>query len=297
MKRQTKFEILLGLILIARSTSFMISKIMMDGMEPFTILANRYIIAFALLIVIFAKRLKNTDKNLIIKGCIIGAVYTAVMGFEMYGLRLTDSGTCSFIEHIAIVIVPVMQAFLIKKFPGKETIISAVLALTGVGFLTIGRAGIAVNKGFVYCLIAAVCYAVAIIITTNYSKEVSDSIMLGIFQLGFMGLFCLILALISESPRIPQNGNEWFSILYLAIVCSGFGIGIQPFAQSGTTAERSALIAALNPLSVAILGVVILKEKLTVAYVIGGSLIMIAILLSVVYENAQNRISEDISNS
>ena len=53
MKRQTKFEVLLSLILIARSTSFMISKIMMNGMGPFTILANRYLIAFVILLVIF----------------------------------------------------------------------------------------------------------------------------------------------------------------------------------------------------------------------------------------------------
>lgn len=285
MKRQTKFEILLGLLLIARSTSFMISKIMMDGMGPFTILANRYIIAFVLLSIIFAKKYKNTDRSLIIKGAVIGAVYTAVMGFEMYGLRLTDSGTCSFLEHTAIVIVPVIQAILIKKFPGKSTTISAVLALAGVGFLTLGRVGLTFNKGFTYCIIAALCYAVAIIITTNYSKEVSDSILLGIYQLLFMGVFCLILAVMTETPRLPVNGNEWFSILYLAIVCSGFGIGLQPFAQSGTTAERAALIAALNPLSVAVLGVVILHESLTFAYVVGGTLIMIAILMSVFSES------------
>lgn len=285
MKRQTKFEILLSLILIARSTSFMISKIMMDGMGPFTILANRYLIAFVLLALIFIPRFKNIDKSLVIKAMIIGAVYTAVMGFEMYGLRLTDSGTCSFLEHTAIVIVPIMQAFLIKKFPGKSTVISAILALTGVGFLTLSRGEMTVNKGFVYCIIAALCYAVAIIITTNFSKEVNDSILLGIFQLLFMGIFCLALAFLTETPRLPETNNEWFSILYLAIVCSGFGIGIQPYAQSGTTSERAALIAALNPLSVAILGVVILKEQLTAGYVTGGTLIMIAILMSVIYES------------
>lgn len=281
MKRQYKFEILLGLILIARSTSFMISKVMMDGMGPFTILANRYIIAFVLTMVLFWKRVKNTSKDILIKAALIGVVYTAVMGFEMYGLKLTDSGTCSFLEHTAIVMVPVVQAILIKRFPEKSSLISAVLALVGVGFLTIGRSGMTFNLGFMLCIIAAFCYTAAIIMTTDYSKAVDDAILLGIYQVGFMGLFCLILALFTETVRIPMNGNEWFSILYLAIVCSGFGLTIQPFAQSGTTAERSALIAGLNPLSVAILGVVFLHEQLTLAYVIGGTLIMIAILIAV----------------
>lgn len=287
MKRQTKFEILLGLLLIARSTSFMISKIMMDGMGPFTILSNRYIIAFFIMMLIFAKRVKDTNKDILIKAGIIGIVYTAVMGFEMYGLKLTDSGTCSFLEHTAIVIVPVFQAILLKRFPGKSTWISAVLALAGVGFLTLGRVGMKMDFGFILCLMSALCYAVAIILTTNYSKSVSDSILLGIYQVGFMGIFCLICALFTESVRLSINGNEWLSILYLAIVCSGFGLTIQPYAQSGTTAERAALIAALNPLSVAILGVIVLKEQLTISYVTGGILIMAGILMAVVKEEKE----------
>jgi len=285
MKKQTKFEILLAFILIARSTSFMISKIMMNGMGPFTILANRYLIAFIVMLTIFAKKIKKTDRDIVLKGAIIGLVYTFVMGFEMYGLKLTDSGTCSFLEHTAIVIVPFMNACLVKKFPGKNSVISALAAMIGVGFLTLGRENMSLNIGALYCIIAALCYAAAIIITTNYSKKVSDSILLGVYQVGFMGLFCFIMALITESPRIASNGNEWFCILYLALVCSGFGIAIQPFAQSGTTAERSALIAALNPLSVAILGVLLLHEELTIAYVLGGAFVMFGILIAVVVDN------------
>lgn len=287
MKRQTKFEILLSLILIARSTSFMISKIMLNGMEPFTILANRYLIAFIVLGLIFFKRFKNTNRSVLIKGAIIGLIYTFVMGFEMYGLRLTDSGTCSFLEHTAIVIVPFMNGILVKRFPGKSSIISAFTAIIGVGFLTLGREGMAVNAGFIYCLLAAFSYAIAIIITANFAREVEDSILLGIYQLLFMGLFCLIAALFLENVRIPANGNEWFCILYLALVCSGFGIGIQPFAQSGTTSERAALIAALNPLSVAILGVVIMHEQLTFAYVLGGILVMAGILIAVISDKKE----------
>lgn len=281
MKRQTKFEILLSVILIARSTSFMISKFMLGGMGPFTILSNRYIIAFIVMAALFIKNIKNTNKEIIIKAAIIGFVYTIVMGFEMYGLNLTDSGTCSFLEHTAIVIVPFMNGIIIKKFPEKISVVSAILAMAGVGFLTLGNASARFNIGYVYCLLAAISYAVAIIITTNFSKEVDDSILLGVYQVGFMGLFCFIMSILTEAPRIPNSGNEWFCILYLALVCSGFGIAIQPFAQSGTTAERSALIASLNPLSVAVLGVVLLHEPLTFAYVAGGALVMAGILVAV----------------
>lgn len=281
LKRRTKFEILLILIIISRSTSFMFSKITMDVMGPFTILANRYFIAFFIMSIIYFKGMKNTDKNTLIKGIIIGAIYTAVMGLEMYGLKYTDSGTCSFLEHTAIVIVPFIQALLVKKFPEYKVIISSVIALTGVGLLTLSAINNNINIGYVYCLLAAIVYAFAIIYTTDFSLKVKDSVALGIWQVGFMGLFTFILAIFTEDIRLPHTTPEWFSILYLAIVCTCFGLTLQPFAQSGTTANRAALIAAFNPLSVAIIGVVLLHEKLTVTYVLGGILIIVAILLSI----------------
>ena len=42
--------------------------------------------------------------------------------------------------------------------------------------------------------------------------------------------------------------------------------------------------AALNPLCVALLGVIILKEQITLSYVCGGILIMAGILLAVIKE-------------
>lgn len=288
LKKRTKFEILLILIIIARSTSFMISKITMDVMDPFTILANRYFIAFVIMSIIYFKGMIKTDMNILIKGLIIGAIYTAVMGLEMYGLKYTDSGTCSFLEHTAIVIVPFIQALLIKKFPELKTIISSIIAILGVGFLTLSAINTNINIGYLYCILAAVVYAFAIIYTTDFSLKVKDSVALGIWQVGFMALFTFIIALFTEDIRIPSTSSEWFAIMYLAIVCSCFGLTLQPFAQSGTTANRAALIAAFNPLSVAIIGVVFLHEKLTVTYVLGGILIVTAILLSINSEQEKN---------
>lgn len=290
--RKTKFELLLILIIIARSTSFMFSKITMDVMGPFTILANRYIIAFIIMSVLYYKGMKKTDKNILYRGFIIGVIYTAVMGLEMYGLKYTDSGTCSFLEHTAIVIVPFIQALLIKKFPHYKVLISSALAVTGVGLLTLSTLKTNMNIGYLYCILAAIVYAFAIIYTTDFSLKVKDSVALGIWQVGFMGLLTFILAYFTEDLRLPASSAEWFSILYLAIVCTCFGLTLQPFAQSGTTANRAALIAAFNPLSVAVIGVVILHEKLTVGYVLGGILIMIAILISVNAEDNNNQVNQ-----
>ena len=68
-------------------------------------------------------------------------------------------------------------------------------------------------------------------------------------------------------------------MLYLAIICSGFGFTLQPVAQQGTTAERAGALCALSPVAAAVLGALFLGETLTYKGIIGGLLIIASILL------------------
>ena len=78
------------------------------------ILAVRFILAFLVLAVIFHKKLLACSKNSLKGGLILGVLYTVCMIFEMYGLRLIDSGVSSLIENMAIVMVPIYAAILTR---------------------------------------------------------------------------------------------------------------------------------------------------------------------------------------
>ena len=57
--RQSSAKLLLISVFIARGTSFLFSKSLMGTMEPMSILALRFILAFLVLAVVFYKKLKN----------------------------------------------------------------------------------------------------------------------------------------------------------------------------------------------------------------------------------------------
>jgi drug/metabolite transporter (DMT)-like permease len=111
---KTGAKILLTTVFIARGTSFLFSKILMESMSPMSILAIRFILAFLVLAVIFFKKLKECSKESLKGGLILGVLYTVCMTFEMYGLRQIDSGVSALIENMAIVMVPVYAAVLTK---------------------------------------------------------------------------------------------------------------------------------------------------------------------------------------
>ncbi len=271
-------ELLLAAVIIARSTSYIFSKISMESLDPLNLMAVRFILAFVFLFVLFFKRVVSIDKTSLQNGVILGSIFFAVMCAELFGLKFTDSSTTSFLENTAIVFVPLFEAALCRRLPKPVSMISATAALAGVGLLTLKSGAFLLTFGELLCLLAAVLYAVAIIATDRLSKK-GDALLTGIVQVGTMGFLGLVSSFIFETPHLPQSSNEWAMIIILAIVCTGFGFTLQPVAQSGTTAETAGLMCALNPLVAGSLGVIFLNEAVTIAGILGGLLIITAIAL------------------
>ena len=275
-------ELLLAGVIIARATGYLFSKLGMTGLGIFNLLALRFLIAFVLLGAVFARRLFQIDRRSLRAGLIMGAMYFLVMTAELNGLKRTASSTVSFLENTAIVLVPLFAAVLSRRVPGKKAVVCALVTLTGVGLLTLGG-GVRFGLGEVFSIAAACLYAGAILATDRLTHRGEvDALTAGIVQVATIGVLSLAASCMLETPRMPQGGVEWLSVLALAVVCSGFGFTLQPVAQAGTTAERAGMFCALNPLVASVLGVVFLREHIGVQGIVGAALILAGIVLSYV---------------
>ena len=287
LNRQTG-EILLAAVIIARATSFLFSKIVLETMGPMTLLAVRSLIAVTFLAILFQKRLRQMKLHTFLRGMLLGFTFFAVMMAELFSLKTTASSTVSFLENTAIVFVPIFECIIHRKFPRIPTVLSLAVTMAGIALLTLGGNGFSLSMKTweLLSLLAAMLYAVAIILTDRLSRQ-DDSFILGILQVGFMGVFALIAAFLLETPRLPVGTTEWECILALAFVCSGFGFTLQPVAQSYTTAERAGLLCALSPVAAAILGWLILKETFGFTGILGAVLVMAGILISTVIKQKE----------
>jgi len=280
--------ILLTFVIIARSTSFVLSKSMLESMSTFNLLAVRFLLAFLILAVIFPKKLIKMKKRTFLKGLFLGFIYFVVMSFEIMTLNYTASNVCSFLEHTAVIMVPVFSAMISRKKPAGDVIIGAVLAFLGIGLLSFSSGSEVSGTGVALALSAAFSYAWAIIITDKVTKE-DDALTIGMLQVGFMGLFGLIASMIFESPHLPQTGTQWAMIIYLAAVCSDFGFTFQTVGQSGCTPEQAGLIAALNPVFSGIFGWIFLNESLTFYQILGGAVVVFGIILPIAVKLIKNK--------
>ena len=166
---QKKAEILLAAVIAARATSLLFSKIAMNGMGIFNLLAARFLMAFVLLAVVFFKRLRHIKRHTLVRGAIMGGLFFLMLSTELTGLKSTPSSTVSLLENTAIILVPMAEAVLRHKLPKAATAVSALVAIGGVALLT-GQSG-GFTPGMVLAVMAAVLYAAAIITTDRFSHE------------------------------------------------------------------------------------------------------------------------------
>lgn len=278
-------EVLLAAIIAARASSFLFSKLLLAHLGPFTLMGIRFLAAFVLLALVFRRRLARMSRVTFLRGMALGVAFFVVMAFELHALTLAPTSTVSFLENTAIVLVPMGEAMLARRLPGRRTTAAALVALAGVGLLTLSAntagSGLAPDAGAALALGAALAYAAAMILTDRIAKQ-DDPLVLGILQVGWIGVLGLAAAFLTERPELPQGGGEWACLAVLVLVCSGFGFTLQPVAQRPLTSEVTSLMCALNPLVASVLGVAVLDERLGAAGVCGLALILAAIVVATV---------------
>lgn len=275
---ERKGEILVAIALALRSSSLLFGKIAMRTMGPFLTIGFRFTIAFVIIAIIFRKHLTRVDAKTLLHCALIGITFFLAMLTEMMGLKTTPSSVTAFLEGMVVVLVPAMACILHRRFPDKITVISSIICIIGVAFLTLKGDRLGFTSGELLVLLGTFWYSLSVIVTDTAAKN-DDLRVVSIYQLLFIAIFAFIGAFFFEDLRMPQSGNEWGAILALAIICSCVGFTIQPFGQKYITPERAGILAVFNPLTAAILGVVFLHEKMTPSMLLGSFLILVSILV------------------
>lgn len=276
---QKSARILLLFVFAARGTSFLFSKLLLREMAPMNIVAVRFLLSFLILAAVFFRKLRSCTRAALRGGLILGAANTVMMVLEMFALRLVDSGVCSLIENMAIVLVPLFTAVLTRTLPPGKTLFCALLAVTGVGFLSLTQSrSPSGTLGIVLAVLAAMTFAVCIMMTAEVSRG-SDPLTVGIVQLGAMGVLSLAASLAAGGFSLPQTGRQWGLMLLLVLLCSCFGFAFQPLGQKYVPAEEAAVLTVVNPLTAGILGVAAAGESLSPAKLTGCLLILTALIL------------------
>ena len=118
-----KAQLLLFTVIALRATSLLFCTVAMRTMGPLTLIGIRFLLAFAMLLLVFRTRLPEIRRGTLIGGFVIGIFFFLTMATEMIGLRMTNTSTTSFLENTAIIFVPFVHAALCRKLPNLSALI------------------------------------------------------------------------------------------------------------------------------------------------------------------------------
>lgn len=274
MTKQTKADFMLLTVTLFWGVSYWLIDISLAEVGPFALNALRFLVAFFIAVIIAFPKLKTVDKTTIKYSAVIGFALLFVYIGATFGVKYTSLSNAGFLCALTVVITPLLSYIVLKQQPGKKLAVVVVMCLVGIALLSL-KENLRPALGDIFCILAAFAYAVDLLITEiAVTRKQANAFQLGVFQLGFTGLFNLIISLAAETPALPHSLKAWTAVLFLSVFCTGAAFIVQALAQQYTSASHVGVIFSLEPVFAGIVAFFLAGEILSVRAYIGAALLV-----------------------
>ena len=177
-------------------------------------------------------------------------------------------------------IVPFANAALLRRAPERKVLVGTAIVTCGMLLLS-GADFTSLNPGALIMLLSAFVYAAHIIVAKRFVEEV-DPLSLGVWQLGFGGLFSGIAAFVFGGFTLPSTPGEIVVVVALALICSAYGFITQTLVQPHVPAETTGFAFSLEPVCSAVFSFFLVGEILSPVAFFGAALILTGVMVATV---------------
>lgn len=271
----------IGLILVAIiwGSGFVATQIGLEsGLTPLQLMTIRFFIGSILINLIFFKRIKNINKSDIKAGFIIGLFLFIAFALQTVGLKYTTSSKSAFITAANVVIVPFVGYLIYKRNLDKIGIISSVVALIGIGVISLDK-NLSIGRGDLLTFLCAVAFAMHIFFTGELTKKHDPIILTGI-QMTVAFLLSLVIQVLLGEMDIAITKGTTISLLYLGVFNTTICFLIQTICQTKVNENKTAILLSTESIFGMIFSIIIANEIVTLKMIIGSTLIFIAIIMA-----------------
>lgn len=275
--------------------AFVVQKVAMDILEPFTFTAVRYFLGGILLIPVIilfqrmndkrdkkensVKRQQYSKKTLFFGGIICGGILCLAGNFQQFGLVTSAAGKTGFITTLYIVIVPVFGLLVFRKGVRWLVWVGVVLGVFGLYFLSMKAGDFSMERGDFLVFIGAFFWAAHILAVDLLAPKV-DAVKLSCLQFIWAGVFSSVFMFIKETPNIMEILSCWFPVLFTSVFVVGVAFTFQIIGQKTTDPTVTSLILSLEAVFGVLAGMVFLSERMTGRELLGCALMFTAVILT-----------------
>ena len=277
---ELRADLLLLSVAIAWGVTFLMVQDAINSTPVYAFLFFRFALASILMFFIAYKFLKQTNKKTILYGVILGVFLFSAFATQTFGLLYTKSSIVAFITGLNVICVPFLGYLLFKEHISKKVFMATIVAVIGLYLLTMSGS-LTIEIGEFLTLICAILFALQIIFTGKFSKEV-NVFLLVLFQLITVTILSLVFSLTLDNVTFDLNYDYTFfkAIIITAIFATVYAFLIQTYMQQFTTASKTAIIFAMEPVSASVFAYISVGEVLTNIQLSGAILIVFATVVA-----------------
>lgn len=278
-KKQFEADMMLLFVTLSWGVSYITTDWALVELTPFTLNAYRFGGAFIVAVIIGFNKLKNVNRKTLKYSFFIGTALFVVYFGCTYGILYTSLSNAGFLVALPVVTTPII-AYIFKGIkPDRKFKLVLCTSVIGIGLLTL-NGEFKVASGDLLCILAAVAYGVDLNITeTAVSHEDVDAFQLGVFQLGFTAIYCIVFSVAMNEFAIPTQPRVIGSTVFLAIFCTGIAFVVQAIAQQYTTASHVGVIFTLEPVFAGIIAFFVAGEVLTPRACLGAVILILSLFI------------------
>lgn len=276
-----------GAILIACviwGTTFVYQRIAMNHMGPLAFNGIRWLVGFVA-VALFAWILRRRPpiigspdrKSLLGGGLFCGIALAFATSLQQIGLQYTTAGNAGFVTGLYVVFVPVFGLFRGRRAP-LGTWAGCALTIVGLYFLSVS-VDLEVNRGDVWVLGSAVCWALQILLIETFARRV-EVLDLAAVEFAVCGVLCSFVAFLFEEVTASGAWAAAWSLLFAGVLSSGVAFTLQVVAQRYSPSAHASIIMSTEGVFAALAGWLMLSEVLQGRAIMGCVIMLTGVVLS-----------------
>ena len=248
-----------------------------DGMDIFTVLFLRFGLAALLMVTIMIARKEPFPRGKILLQLIgMGGLGYVGQSFSyLTAIKYASTGLVALLLYLYPIFVFVLSVIVLRERTTWMKVTALTLALLGTG-LTVDPAG-GQLQGILLAVCAALIYSVYIIVGTNVMKHVSpvQSSMVIFASAGVV--FGMLAAL--NGIHLPTSGSGWLGIAGIVLIATVIPVAAFLAGLERIGPTNAAMLSTLEPVVTVLLAAWIFDERLKPIVLLGGGLILVAVIL------------------
>jgi drug/metabolite transporter (DMT)-like permease len=283
------------IVYVVWGSTYLAIRVAVESLPPLLMAGGRFVIAGAIMFPFVVRGHRPSRAQWL--GCVIvGALMLGANAALSYAERTVPTGLASLlIATVPLWLLGFDAGF--NRFPRRDAtspdprgrlgwapVAGLLVGLAGVGLLSGSVSGTVSVAGVVICLCSAASWALGVILSRRVATPSSPGLGSSMQMLTAGAVLVMVAAAGGEFGSFHPAAvttRSWLALIYLIFVGSIIAFSAFVVAVRDLPTTTVATYAYVNPVIAVLLGATLLNERLTPSMLIGGALIVGAVVLVV----------------